>query len=105
MMPQWVDACAADEIDNEDLVQFDHTDGRTFAIYRSPEDQYYCTDGLCTHEYVHLADGLVIGDTIECPMHNGVFNYQTGKAMRAPVCVDLKIYPVKVENGRVLVEI
>ena len=43
----------------EDVIRFDH-DGRKFAIYRSPEDRYYATDGLCTHERAHLADGLVM---------------------------------------------
>ena len=68
-MAQWIDACATDDIEEEDVIRFDH-DGRTFAIYRSPEDAYYCTDGLCTHEQVHLADGLVMDATIECPKHN-----------------------------------
>ncbi len=104
-MPEWVDACAADDIEVEDLIRYDHSDGRTFAVYRSPEDEFYCTDGLCTHEYVHLEDGLVQGELIECPMHNGVFDYKTGRAKRAPVCEDLNTYPTRIEGGRVLIEI
>ena len=63
-MSQWIDACAANDIDNEDVIRFDHG-GRTFAIYRSPDDEYFCTDGLCSHEAVHLADGLVMAYRIE----------------------------------------
>ena len=100
----WVEACAADDIEEEDVIRFDHG-GRTFAIYRSQDDAYYATDGLCTHEQAHLADGLVIDDIIECPLHNGRFDYRTGEAMGAPVCVDLKTYPVRVENGRVLIDL
>ena len=100
----WIAACAADEIDAEDVVRFDH-DGRTFAIYRSPDDQFFATDGLCTHERVHLADGLVMDGVIECPKHNGRFDYRTGKAKGAPVCVDLRTYPVKLEGGQVLIEL
>ncbi|TNF22875.1 MAG: Rieske family ferredoxin [Rhodobacteraceae bacterium] len=103
-MAQWIDACATDDIDEEDLIRFDHGD-RTFAIYRSPKDEYFCTDGLCTHEQVHLEDGLVMDYVIECPKHNGQFDYRTGEAKRAPVCVNLATYPVKVEDGRVFVEI
>src|SRR3954452_1624514 len=69
-MPEWVDACAADDIDEEDVIRFDHG-GRTFAIYRTDDDRYFATDGLCTHEQVHLADGLLMGTIIECPKHNG----------------------------------
>lgn len=103
-MGTWVDACATDDIEPEDLIRFDH-EGRTFVIYRSPNDEYYASDGLCTHEYVHLEDGLVMDYIIECPKHNGRFDYRTGEAKGAPVCVDLKTYPVKVEDGRVLIEL
>jgi len=97
---EWIEACDADDIEEEDVVRFDHA-GRTFAIYRSPGSEYFATDGLCTHEKVHLSGGLVMDDIIECPKHNGRFNYKTGAARGAPVCVDLRTYPVKVEDGRV----
>ena len=103
-MPHWIDACAADDIDEEDVIRFDH-DGRTFAIYRSLDNDYFCTDGLCSHEQVHLADGLVMDHTIECPKQNGQFEYRTGEALRAPVCVNLGTYPVKVEANRIWIEI
>ena len=103
-MSQWIEACKADAVEAEDVIRFDHG-GRTFCIYRSPDDAYFATDGLCTHEQVELADGLVMGDIIECPMHNGRFNYKTGEAKGAPVCVNIKTYPVKVENGRVLINL
>lgn len=103
-MSEWVRACAVDDVEEEDVIRFDHGE-RTFAIYRSPDDVYFATDGLCTHEKVHLADGLVMDDLIECPKHNGQFNYKTGAAKRAPVCEDLKTYPVKVDGGDVLIDI
>jgi len=100
----WVDVCDAGDIDEEDVIRFDH-DGRAFAIYRSPEDAYYATDGLCTHERVSLADGLVMDHIIECPKHNGRFDYRSGEAKGAPVCVNLRTYPVRLEGGRVLIKI
>ena len=100
-MTQWIDVCAAGDIAEEDVLRYDRG-GATYALYRSADDKYYATDGLCTHEKVHLADGLVMDHIIECPKHNGRFDYRTGAAKGAPVCVDLKTYPVKVEAGRVL---
>ena len=104
MTENWVIACAIDDVDEEDVIRFDHGD-RTFAIYRSPDDKFYATDGKCTHEQVHLSDGLVMDDIIECPKHNGRFNYKTGAARGAPVCVNLRTYPVRVEGSSVLVQI
>ena len=100
----WIEAGDADEIEAEDVIRFDHA-GRTFAIYRSPDDEYFATDGLCTHERVHLADGLVMDHIIECPKHNGRFDYRTGEAKGAPVCVNLRTYSVKIEGGKVLLDL
>ena len=100
----WVAACQADDIVREDVTEFSHG-GRTFAIYRSPKDEYFATDGSCTHEQFPLADGFVMDDIIECAKHNGRFNYKTGEALGAPVCIDLRTYPVKVENGTVFIRI
>ena len=100
----WIDACATDDIDQEDLIRFDHA-GATYAIYHGVDGRFYATAGTCTHENVHLCDGLVMDFMIECPKHNGQFDYRTGKAMRAPVCVNLKAFPVRVDGARVLIEV
>ncbi len=102
-MSQWIDACATDDIDEEDLIRWDH-DGKTYAIYNT-DDGFFATAGMCTHEEQHLEDGLVVGKVIECPLHGGRFDIASGKALSAPVCVDLITYPVRVEGGRVLVQL
>ena len=103
-MADWIRVCAVADIDLEDVMRFDHG-GRSFAIYRAPRDGFYATDGLCTHEQAHLADGLVMDNIIECPKHNGRFDYRTGAAKGAPVCVNLKTYAVKVEGDNVLLDL
>jgi 3-phenylpropionate/trans-cinnamate dioxygenase ferredoxin component len=100
----WIAACSTDEIDEEDVMRWDH-EGRSFAIYHAPEGDFFATDGLCTHEQVHLAGGLVMDHIIECPKHNGRFDYRTGEAKGAPVCVNLKTYKVKIEGGSVMVDV
>ena len=99
----WIEVGKSDSIDMEDLIRFDH-DNKTFCVYRI-EDGFYATDGMCTHEEVHLEDGLVMDDEIECPMHQGIFNIKTGEAISPPACDDLKTYPVKVENDLVYINI
>ncbi|HWA26621.1 MAG TPA: MocE family 2Fe-2S type ferredoxin [Lacunisphaera sp.] len=104
MAEGWIDAGGTGDIAPEDVMRFDH-DGRTFAIYRTADDRYFATDGLCTHAKVHLSGGFVMGDIIECPKHNGRFNFTTGQAQGAPVCVNLKTYPARVEGGRVWIQL
>jgi 3-phenylpropionate/trans-cinnamate dioxygenase ferredoxin subunit len=100
----WIKVCIEDDIEAEDVIRFDYDD-RTFAIYRTAKNVYYATDGLCTHQNIHLADGLVIGNLIECPKHNGRFDYTTGETKRPPVCIKLKTYPVNVKDGNVFIKI
>ncbi len=100
----WIIACGAEDVDQDDVIGVAH-EGRDYAVFRSPEDEYHVTDGHCTHERELLCDGLVEDNIIECPKHNGRFDYRTGQAKGAPVCVNLKTYPVKVEGGKVLIAI
>ncbi len=103
-MTQWIDAFALDVIEEEGVRRFD-TNGRTFAIYRMTGDEVFCSDGLCTHEAVHLSDGLVMDYEIECPKHSGIFDIRTGEAKRLPACVNLRTYPARVANGTVQIQI
>ncbi len=100
----WIDTCSTNAIGAEEALRFDY-DGRTFAIYRNHEDAYFCTDGLCTHEQVHLADGLVVENTVECPKHSSIFDITNGEVETPPACKNLNTYPAKIEKGRVLIEI
>lgn len=103
-MSNWIEACATDDVDAEDVIPVE-LGGRQIAVYRSPDDRFFATDGFCTHEQFLLADGLVMGNIIECPKHNGRFDYTTGEGRGAPVCEALKTYSVKVEDGAVFVDL
>ena len=103
-MPNWIEVCATDDIETEDVIRVD-IDGTPYAIYRSPDDEFFATDGLCTHEKVSLADGLVMDYIIECPKHNGRFDYRTGEGRGAPICVNLRSYPTRVDDGSVHIDL
>lgn len=100
----WINVCMAGEIEAEEALRFDHGE-RTFAIFRNDADQYFCTDGLCTHEDVHLADGLVVENTVECPKHASIFDITNGEVETPPACENLHIYPVRIENGQLQIYI
>ena len=53
-MADWTFVCNTSDVDFEDQYRFDHN-GQTYCIYHL-EDGFYATDGLCTHEDVHLVD-------------------------------------------------
>jgi len=95
----WHVVCRVDDIAEEDVLQFEHG-GKIYAIYHTPSG-FYATDGLCTHEDEPLSDGLVLGEIIECPKHQGRFHIPTGKAKGAPVCVNLQTYPIMIDARQV----
>jgi len=99
----WFFVCEANNLEVEDIARFDHLD-KTFCIYRL-EDGFYATDGICTHEFVHLEEGLVIDGEIECPMHQGIFDIKTGEAKSPPACEDLKTYSVKIEKDKIFIKL
>jgi len=104
MTGQWIRACASDALGREQAVRFDYQN-RTFVIVRSPEGDFYAMDGHCSHEKIHLADGIVDGCIIECPKHFGTFDYRTGEARGLPACIDLHSYEVKVEGNSVAINL
>lgn len=97
-------ACGTGDIEEEDVMRFDHGD-KTYAIFHAPDGRFYATDGFCTHEKAHLGEGIVDDFEIECPLHFGAFDYRTGVPTVAPACVRLTTYPVKVEGDDVFITI
>ena len=99
----WLFVNETKDIEKEDIIRFDN-EGKTYCIYLL-DDGFYATDGLWTHEDIHLEDGLIIDGEIECPMHQGIFDIKSGKAISPPACDDLKTYPVKVEDEKLYIQI
>ncbi|MEL7588301.1 MAG: NADH:ubiquinone reductase (Na(+)-transporting) subunit F [Prolixibacteraceae bacterium] len=100
----WIKGCASGDIGKEDVIRFDHTK-KTFALYRDNKGRSYATDGFCTHGNTHLSEGLVKGQIIECPKHNGRFNLPDGSPARTPICRGLATYPVEERDGHIWINV
>ena len=103
MSENWMDVLALDAVPEADVTSV-VVDEREIALYEV-EGEVFATDNLCTHGAARLSDGFLEGREIECPFHQGRFDVCTGKAMCAPLTQDLRVYPVRIENNRVLVNI
>jgi naphthalene 1,2-dioxygenase system ferredoxin subunit len=99
----WTDAAALDALPDEDVIALQVQD-RELAFY-AVDGQVYVTDNICTHGHARLSDGFLEGTEIECPLHQGRFDVCSGKAMCAPLTEDLRTYPVRIESGRVYVDL
>jgi naphthalene 1,2-dioxygenase ferredoxin component len=103
MSENWIDAIARDAVPEGDVVGF-VVSGKDIAFYEV-DGEVFATDNLCTHGAARLSDGFLEGNEIECPLHQGRFDVCTGKAMCAPLTDDIKTYPVKIENMRVMLRL
>ena len=100
----WVEVCVSGFLKPEDVIRFDH-EGSTYAIYRDAEGRLFATDGLCTHAGAHLAEGFVKGRLIECPKHNGRFDFTDGSAQRKPACVALRTFPAREHDSKIFLNL
>jgi 3-phenylpropionate/trans-cinnamate dioxygenase ferredoxin subunit len=78
--------------------------GKRIIVYKNRRG-YFATDRRCTHQAADLMRGYFDEEIIECPVHQGRFNVSTGAALSAPASSPLKTYPVKLEAGKVYVEV
>jgi len=103
MSENWIVAAACDDVPEGDVIGV-RVDGREIALYEV-EGEIHASDNLCTHGAARMSDGFLEGREIECPLHQGRFDVCTGRALCAPLTADLRIYPVRIEGGQVLLRL
>jgi naphthalene 1,2-dioxygenase system ferredoxin subunit len=103
MTENWTNVTAANDVPEEDVIGV-QAGGKDLALY-SVEGKVYATDNICTHGHARLCDGFLEGFEIECPLHQGKFDIRDGKPLCEPVVEAIRSYPVKIEDGRVFVDL
>lgn len=58
----------------------------------------------CSHQGGSLSEGRVVDDCLECPLHHTCFRLSDGEPVSGPGVFAQPRYPVRIENGMVLVE-
>ncbi len=101
--PNWTDVLAAADLPEDDVLGVQAA-GRDLALYTAA-GQVFATDNLCTHGNARLCDGFLEGHEIECPLHQGRFDVRDGRPTCAPAERPLRCYPVRVDAGRVFVQL
>src|SRR5688500_1251084 len=71
-----------------------HVNGEAVLVSRH-EGRLYAVGGACTHYGGALAEGLVVGDTVRCPLHHACFSLRTGEALAAPAFDALEVWAVE----------
>lgn len=81
-----------------------HLDGEAVAVFRLRTGGVHAVQADCPHRSGPLADGLVAGERVVCPLHGMTFDLRTGAPARDG-CAALRVYPVTVDaEGDLLIE-
>jgi nitrite reductase/ring-hydroxylating ferredoxin subunit len=103
MSSRWIDVASFDDVAEDGTLAVEAA-GEEICLYKVG-GRIYATHDICTHEEASLASGYVDGDCIECPLHQARFHIPTGEVRAPPATDNLRVYPVKVENGTIFVDV
>ena len=99
-----IDLIAVDELADGEM-RMVYVDGTDQVLVVRQGDDFTATQGICSHEYFELDKGFLTAGTLTCALHLSRFDLTTGEPIDPPAELPLEIYPVVVENGRVLIEV
>lgn len=72
------------------------------AVFRTADDRVFAIEDRCPHKGGPLAQGIVHGASVTCPLHNWVISLETGKALGADEGA-VRTIPVRVEGDRLFI--
>ena len=77
--------------------------GKADVLLTRRGDEWFAVGAHCTHYRGPLAKGVIVGDTIRCPLHHACFNLRTGEAVQAPAFDPIACWQVDHEGDQVFV--
>ncbi len=102
-MSEWHDVADSSQLD-ADFPLGVEVNGKPVGLYLQ-DGQVRAMEDVCPHADALLSQGFVDGEVVECPLHGARFEIATGKCLNEIGERDLKCYPAKIENGRVVIQI
>ena len=114
-MSDYTDVLSADALSNGAMTDVEAA-GETLLLARVGQT-FFASQGRCPHLHGHLASGTLEGTIVTCPRHGSQFDLTDGHVVRwtdwsgvAEAVAEalrhprpLRMYEVRVEDGRVLV--
>ena len=89
-------------------------DGTDQVLVVNTGGEFTAVQGICSHEYFELDKGFLTGGgsparrlprDLTCALHLSRFDLVDGEPLDPPAELPLAIYPVVIEDGRVLIEV
>ena len=89
-------------LDSQKLVDVENT---PICLVHAEDGDWYAINDVCSHEDFSLSMGELWGLEIECPQHGSRFDLRTGNPNALPAVEPVPVYPGKVEDGDVYIDV
>lgn len=99
----WLPVCALDDLPQLGARRFE-AGPEPIAVFRTASDQVFAVADKCPHKGGPLSQGIVFGERVACPLHNWSIELKSGCAV-APDEGCTQTYPIRIENGVVLIQV
>ena len=99
--PDFAKGFAVEDLQNGGMIQ--GTVGDEDVILARVSDEFFAVGAGCTHYHGPLAEGLIVGDELRCPLHHACFSLRTGMALCAPAFDALPRWRVERVGDRIFV--
>ena len=87
-----------------ELAAFD-VEGIRIAVANA-DGRFFAIDDMCTHEQCSLSEeGTLEGTVVTCACHGAQFDVTTGQVLAPPAVEPVKTYPLRIEQGAVVIEV
>ncbi len=67
--------------------------------------EWFAFETWCTHAECPLTDGWLEGEAVRCACHGSLFALRTGEPLEGPATVPIRVFPVRLQEGRVVAEV
>jgi 3-phenylpropionate/trans-cinnamate dioxygenase ferredoxin subunit len=99
-----IDLFGVDEVP-DGTMKMAYVDGTDQVLVVHTNGELYATQGICSHEYFELDKGFLTAGTLTCALHLSRFDLESGEPLDPPAELPLAVYPVVIENDRILIEV
>jgi 3-phenylpropionate/trans-cinnamate dioxygenase ferredoxin subunit len=99
-----IDLVGVDEVP-DGTMKMAWVDGTDQVLVVNTGGEYSAVQGVCSHEYFELDKGFLTAGTLTCALHLSRFDLSNGEPLDPPAEEPLAVYPVVVQDGRILIEV
>jgi nitrite reductase/ring-hydroxylating ferredoxin subunit len=99
-----IDLLGVDEVADGEM-KMAWVDGTDQVLVINIGGEVTAVQGVCSHEYFELDKGFLTNGTLTCALHLSRFDLVNGEPLDPPAEEPLAVYPVVIEDGRILIEV